>query len=404
MMPIRNHIISSALLFLSISGNSFAQPAEPSLDFEFLGKPVSLPLDPHFSIPFTGSLTPDALQQFATTAEQTRYQPLLQTLLNLKASEKLDDWLYYQLIRRTAQAISPKADNYYRYTLYKWFLLSRSGYDATLKISEDKILFYVRSEENIYNIPAYTKDGKTYVCLNYHDYGYNIDFSRFRFLEAGMGEPAGTRPFSYRVSHIPDFSSSSYQEKDLQFSYHNNAYQFRVKLNPQIRSLFANYPVLDYAAYFNIPMSRETYGSLIPLLKKNIAGMNVKNGVDYLMRFTRYAFLFKTDQEHFGQEKRLTPEQTLLFDESDCEDRAALFFYLVKELYDLPMIVLAYPQHVTVAVRFDKPMGKSILYNGIPYTICEPTPQKKDLPIGKLLPEIRRQSYEVVYAYQPAGR
>ncbi|WP_315820150.1 hypothetical protein [Paraflavitalea speifideaquila] len=105
--------------------------------------------------------------------------------------------------------------------------------------------------------------------------------------------------------------------------------------------------------------------------------MSTKNGVDYLMRFTRYAFLFETDSKNFGTEKRLSPEQTLFYEQSDCEDRVALFFYLVKEIYNLPMIVLAYPKHVTIAVQFDKPRGKSIVYNGNKYSICEPTPQKK---------------------------
>src|SRR5690606_36171241 len=98
-------------------------------------------------------------------------------------------------------------------------------------------------------------------------------------------------------------------------------------------------------------LSRETYNSLIPALKKTVKKMKPRNGVDYLMRFTRYAFLFAPDTEKFGNEKRLSPEQTLLYEESDCEDRAALFFYLVKEIYDLPMIVLAFPSHVTIAVN-----------------------------------------------------
>ena len=132
--------------------------------------------------------------------------------------------------------------------------------------------------------------------------------------------------------------------------------------------------------------------------------MNIKNGVDYLMRFTRYAFLFETDTKNFGQEKRLSPEQTLLFDQSDCEDRAALFFCLVKEIYNLPMIVLAFPKHVTIAVKFDKPVGKPIMYNGSQYSVCDPTPQSQDLSIGKLLPAIKKTAYEVVYAYNPADK
>ncbi|MEI9809952.1 MAG: hypothetical protein WDO16_19955 [Bacteroidota bacterium] len=79
--------------------------------------------------------------------------------------------MYYQLIRKTAQKISPKAENYPRYTLYKWFLLTRSGYNSILTVAGDSVLFYVQSDENIYNIPYRMKGGKQFVCLNYHDYG-----------------------------------------------------------------------------------------------------------------------------------------------------------------------------------------------------------------------------------------
>jgi hypothetical protein len=122
------------------------------------------------------------------------------------------------------------------------------------------------------------------------------------------------------------------------------------------------------------------------------------------MRFTRYAFLFGPDTRVFGGEKRLSPEQTLLFDQSDCEDRVALFFCLVKEIYNLPMIVLTYPTHVTIAVQFDKPVGKPIIYNGAKYYVCEPTPQKEDLQLGQLLPELKKSTYEVAYVYTPQRR
>ena len=97
----------------------------------------------------------------------------------------------------------------------------------------------------------------------------------------------------------------------------------------------------------------------------------------------------------------MTPEQTLLYEQSDCEDRVSLFYCLVKEIYDLPMIVLSYPEHITIAVKLDRPVGRPVIYNGQPFTVCEPTPQKKDLPLGHLMPDLRSQPFEVVYAYQP---
>jgi hypothetical protein len=384
-----------------IPGVSLSQENTTDIRFDFYGDDIALPFDSASSISFSGPLTERSILSFNEKINTTRYQPVIKALLFYKEQYKLDDWLYYQLVRKTAQLISPKIDNYQRYTLYKWFLLSRSGYDAILSINGDRILFYVQSDENIYNIPHRIKDGKQYVCLNYHDYGM-IDFDKEIFKEVIIELPRAAKSFSYKVKHLPNFRPDDYLEKDIRFNYNENDYYFKVKLNPQIKTLFINYPVVEYESYFNIPLSSVTYKSLIPVLKKNVKGKNIRNGVDYLMQFTRHAFLFETDTKIFGTEKRLSPEQTLLYEQSDCEDRAALFFYLVKEIYDLPMIVLIFPDHVTVAVKFNKPIGNPILYNGDIYTVCEPTPQKADIPMGKMIPYLKKVPYEIAYAYAPA--
>jgi hypothetical protein len=153
-----------------------------------------------------------------------------------------------------------------------------------------------------------------------------------------------------------------------------------------------------------MPLSKTTYESLIPSLKKQVQGMKQRDGVEFLMRFTRYAFLFKPDAEAFGGEKRLSPEQTLLYEYSDCEDRAALFFFLVKEIYNLPMLVLTYPQHVTVAIQFEKAYGKTVEYQGMKYSICEPSPQKIDLRVGQILPELSKKEFQIAYAYHPINK
>lgn len=380
-----------------VSGTS--QVTGNLLRFDFFGNRIELPLNKSLLIPYAEDLSPASVAAFAVRLEGCEHQALVKALLDFRATYHLDDWLYYQLIRKTAQQISPKQENYHRYTLYKWFLLTSSGYDATLKFANNQLLFYVRCGENIYNIPYYLKDGRQYVCLNYHDYA-SVDFERNHFEEIRL-PLSGANAFSYRVTSLPGFSDADYVEKEIAFQYYQENYRFKVKLNRSVRNIFTNYPSVDYSYYFNIPLSRETYQSLIPALKKNIATMSTKDGVDYLMRFTRYAFLFEPDSRIYGLEKRLTPEQTLLSDYSDCEDRSALFFYLVKEIYNLPMIVLSFPEHVTIAVKFDKPAGKPIMFNGEAYSVCEPTPQRKDLPLGQLPRELKKAEYEVAYVYRP---
>lgn len=395
--------ISILLLVVSFTIRPNDLLADP-IQFDFCGEQISFDFNKAL-VPDTAVLSNEAsIKAFYQRLNSKDYDPIINALLSYKNTFKPDDWLYYQLIRKTAQQISPKTSDYHRYTLYKWYFLCRSGYDAILTTSGDYILFYINCEENTYNIPNRFINGKQYVCLNYHDYGNDIDFTKNRFTVIDCPVPGASNPFSYKITHLPDFRSTDYKEKDLHFSFNDNEYHYKVKLNTQIQSLFINYPVVDYALYLNIPLSHETYYSLIPLLRKSVRKMSVKSGVDYLMRFTRYAFLFEPDTEVFGSEKRLSPEQTLLYDQSDCEDRVALFYCLVKEIYNLPMIVLAYPSHVTIAVQFNRPVGKPIVYNGNKYSICEPTPQKEDLMLGQLLPELKKVPYEIMYSYTPQNK
>jgi hypothetical protein len=368
--------------------------------FDFYGDTFSLSgIDARF-VGFEGALTEGNIKIFYEEMNSSGYDALVTSLLTYKEQRKPDDWMYYQLIRRTAEYLSPKADDYIRYTLYKWYFLTRTGYDATLNVAGEKLLFYVQCDENIYDIPYHVRNGKQYVCLNYHDYG-SIDFTVSKFTMLNIEVSEKRHGFSYKLTHMPEFSGDDYEDKELSFNYKNKNYSFRIRLNTKVKNIFTNYPVADYQLYFNMPLSRETYASLMPQLRESVYDMGVREGVDYLMRFTRYAFLYKPDGEHFGKEKRMLPEQTLLYESSDCEDRAALFFYLVKEIYNLPMIVLAYPDHVSIAVKFDKPVGTPIIYKGQKYSLCDPTPQKTDMPIGKMSRDLSAKGYEVAFAYSP---
>jgi hypothetical protein len=394
--------IALILSLLCIAGQSIGLAGQANIiKVDFYGETIEVPFSLSLSIAYNVPPSKETIRQFYDIANAQDYQPTINTLIAFKEKHQLNDWIYYQLIRKTAQQISPKAENYPRYTLYKWFLLNKSGFDANLAIStQGQLLFYVHCDENIYDIPYYMANDKQYVCLNKHDYA-NLSFEKNASYPVDVIIPEGQKAFSYKVTQMPDFTPADYTEKDLQFSYDNKQYHFKVMINPQVQTIFTNYPVVDYASYFNIPLSKETYSSLIPGLKKSVKDMKQKKGVDYLMNFTRHAFLYEDDLNNFGKEKRMSPEQTLLNKYSDCDDRAALFFYLVKEVYNLPMIAVLYPTHVTIAVKFDKPTGHTIEYKGQLYSVCEPTPQGQDLRIGQVSPSLKHMAYSIAYEYNP---
>ncbi|GGI24226.1 hypothetical protein GCM10008119_11600 [Pedobacter mendelii] len=380
---------------------AFTEMKAQNHSFEFYNGTFNFIADSSIITNASQDISTESIKKFYKDVNNGNYKPLISALTTYKEKYKLNDWIYYQLIRKTAEQISPKAENYTRYTLYKWFLINKCGYDARLAIGNGQIIFYVRNDEDISDIPFFIIDGKKYMCLNYHDYGKLFKQAN-TYKPVNISIPEAINAFSYKVTRMPDFKPDSYIDKDVDFSYKQKTYHFKLKVNNNVESIFANYPGVDFESYFNIPLSRETYSSLIPMLRNNLHGMNQKKGVDYLMRFTRYAFLYESDQDNFGKEKRLSPEETLLNKYSDCDDRAALFFYLVKEIYNLPMVALLYPTHLTMAVGFDKPFkGDFLIYNGKKYAFCEPTPQPQNLKIGQLSAQLKNITYKIVYDYQP---
>ena len=391
--------IFGSLLLLFATGNAYGQENGYKISFEYYNHTFNLNVDSTILVPKITTLSEQQIRSQYSKVDSGNYKAITDTLKAFKEKHQLNDWLYYQLVRKTAEQLSPKKANYERYTFYKWFLMVKSGFDARLTIADGRIIFYVYNDEDISDIPYLIFENKKFMCLNYHDYAH-ADLNKVP--PYGMiGIKEAKKSFSYKVTQMPDFKPEDYSEKLLTFKYRQKVYHFNIKLNADVESIFTNYPIVDFETYFNIPLSKETYSSLIPVLKKNVSGMKQKKGIDYLMRFTRYAFLYEDDEANFGKEKRLSPEETLFAKYSDCDDRAALFFYLVKEIYDLPMIALLYPTHITIAVHFDKPVGQPIVYKGKVYSVCEPTPQAENLAVGQLASKYKNVKYEVVYAYQP---
>lgn len=344
------------------------------------------------------------LLQESQTIQQKEFSnniaPIKQFIQKQQKELQLPDWLTYQLIRRIAEQINSKYIDYNKYTLTKYVLLSVLDFEPALFKSKDKLLLYIKSNNTVFNLPIKMIDRKQFICLNYHDYDYQINFVTEKFDQILEKKLNGGKDFDYTINHLPSFLESSYIEKQISFNYKNRIEKFRILVHPEMQDYFTNYPVTEYRYQFNIPFSKISYNTLIPDLKRRLESLKLEDGVEYLMLFVRDGFEFETDTKLFGREKRLSAEETLTYNSSDCEDRSALFFLLVKEIYNLPMAILSYPEHVNVAVRLPRQKGSTIQIEDDFFTICEPTPQKKKKGIGWMPKEIRRQPYEIAYIYK----
>lgn len=350
---------------------------------------------------FEGTVTVARIEEYIDKLQKSNYNKVIDALAAYRSAHQLSDWMYYQVVRRTANYLSPKAKNYNDYTLLKWLLMRQTGYDVRLAVIDNKLLFYTRSDDEVYDIPYFDLDHKRYVCLNRHDFE-SIPFSSQELLSVPMPHPQQSlAAFSYRIAQLPEFTEDNFSNRFLDFTFRGKSYHFNIRVNNALDTLFANYPVVNYEAYFNIPMSKTTYNTLMPELKHAVANMSRQDGVAYLMEFTRNAFAYESDLDAIGKEQRNAPELTLLRDKSDCDDRVALLYFFIKEIYDLPMVVVQYPSHVLLGVSLEGVKGFEIPYQGSQYIVVDPTPQSVPLKIGEIGKKYKRQAYEIAYAYKP---
>lgn len=350
---------------------------------------------------FEGVVTVARVEEYIAELQKSDYNKVIVALAAYKSEHQLSDWMYYQVVRRTANYLSPKAKNYNDYTLLKWLLMRQTGYDVRLAVIDHKLLFYTRSDDEVYDIPYFELNSKRYVCLNRHDFEA-IPFASQELLSVPMPRSENAlASFSYKIAQLPEFTENNFSNRFLDFTFRGKEYHFNIRVNNALDTLFANYPVVNYEAYFNIPMSKTTYNTLMPELKHAVADMSRQDGVAYLMEFTRNAFAYESDLDAIGKEQRNAPELTLLRDKSDCDDRVALLYFFIKEIYDLPMVVVQYPSHVLLGVSLEGVKGFEIPYKDRQYIVVDPTPQSVPLKIGEIGKKYKKQAYEIAYAYKP---
>jgi hypothetical protein len=320
-------------------------------------------------------------------------------LLNEKDSLALNDWFYYKLIGEYVNKNFPEQDETFQ-TLFSWYVLNKSGFDARIQVLHGKKLYlFVWANGEVYS-PHYKHDTKQFVCLNcVKDYRSGAVNAK-----ALIQDPV-PRQFSFKIDNVSNIPESEFIEfeKGYESQTLNSYVVIRVKVNFTVMNLMDDYPNLSLENIYNTPMSNEAYTSLVSKLREITAGRSKKEKARMILEFIQNGFLYMedTNKEFLGRESWSSPEQTLYRSYSDCEDTAGLFFFLSKELLNVPSIVVVYPEngHVNIGLHFEN-TTEGILYNGRYYSIWETTNDKAEPGNNKLY---KYWKYKIVVEYNPGS-
>ena len=333
----------------------------------FHGHSLKFVLDPAMIRHPTGEATQEAIQNYWKAMSQTDYSSFLGQVEEIGDRLGLNDWGFARLIYAISKEVAGGHQN--NRILFSWFVLTKSGYQLRSGYVENTLFLMFASENPVYEIPFLTVDGENYYILLPEAGGTKI-----RALQTyEQAYPEADDRLSFFIQDAPVFPNEPV-ELELEFKYGGEVYSVPITLNRNLIQFYDTYPQTDIPIYFGALLSEETARSLLTGLRSVVEGRPETEAVNLLLRFVQTAFRYETDQQQFGRENYLFPEETLFYPASDCEDRSALFAYLVRNLLGLEVIGLDYPGHVATAVKFQADVGRdSVVHNGENYTVADPT-------------------------------
>ncbi len=369
--------------------------ADREVVIAFYSEQFTLPYDPGMIMAGNVSIEEKSMVRFYQQMLRTDYQSFLSALEEKKQHLRLNDWLFFELLHQSVSEIfrtySPTEQE-----LVCWFFLSRHGFDTRLTFRDDEVFLYVYTLDEVFEVPMIKEQGRTYVNLT--SVHHPPQQQQALYLLNYAARPDG-RPFSFYLQELPALRPQP-ALNTFRFAYQEYVYQLDVQFDLTLIELMKNYPFIAERQYLEVPLSPTLAASLLPQLQRMLTGKTPQETMEFLVAFTRSAFEYKDDKEYFGRSKPMIADEVFHYPFSDCEDRSALLFQLVRQLLDLPMLIIAFDDHLTIAVALPKPCGQPVVFNHRNYYICDPTGPLNSSAIGQFPQGYEQAPFEVIGGFK----
>jgi outer membrane biosynthesis protein TonB len=313
------------------------------------------------------------------------FDPIIAECLQQRDECNLCDWAYVKLTQQVAEKQFGEGTN--EAVVMQMYLLTQSGYQMRIgRDKEDRLFLMIGSKEQIYRYQCFKKEEIRY---------YIIDRS-FNKKELFVYDHAFPQETTLSLALTQPKLQESLTEKRTVTSERYPDVTATVQTNTNLIAFYNDYPQCSMWNYYSVAsLSDVMKESLYPALRQAIEGKTELQAANILLNFVQTGFKYQTDDEQFGYERPLFPDETFYYPYCDCEDRSILFTCLVRELLGLDVVLLNYPEHLATAVCFNEEVkGDYLLVGDKTYMICDPT--YINAPVGCCAPKFKSVSPTVV--------
>lgn len=302
----------------------------------------------------------------------------------------LNEWGYFVLLRDISEKLFDNTDDRVLFTFY---MLHSHGFKARVgrgsKSEHLLLLLALDNSKEVYSETFFRINGYKYYIVygqglkkeSVYSYDEKADHSGLKEIGLDFTKPLNLADCDKtRSLHLAK------ADMDIELPYSTSHLSY-----------YDDIPTTVFPIYFKTPLSKEAEAVLAETFASLSKKYNKVQLVDIMLNFVQTAFAYRIDEQQFGREKYFFPEEVIGRPYSDCEDRSALFGWLVRHFIGYDVIGVLYKDHLATAVCFGDDalvMGKDVNYGGKRYVVCDPT--YRNAAIGTVMPRFAKAKYEIV--------
>lgn len=317
---------------------------------------------------------------------RAKVESVIPHLRNACQAHGLNDWFMLQFIGEYAKAVVP--NNLNAQTALCHYLMAHLGYDVRLARAGNRSCLLLNFSQRVYSVHFVELSGKNYYVWQVP--GADIDFNNTSISTCQLPEDSNLgQQLDLRLTApllMPD--------NQIPFQISHGGITLSGQLNKTVMEMVRHYPQMPVTSYAQSVLDADMRRSLVSQMRQALAGKSQYEAVNLLLHFVQSAFEYATDQQQHGYEKPYFVEEVFYYPQCDCEDRAVLFAYLLREALNADNVLVRYPGHECTAVSLAQPIrGDGFTWRGQGYYIADPTYIGSN--VGDCMPDYRDLQPEV---------
>jgi len=312
----------------------------------------------------------------------------------IDSSGSFNDWQKVQLSIRFAKSLFP--DNSEKYISLSFYLWNEMGFEVQPGYNKNgEMIPLIASEQSMFGMPFFKINGSRYYDLLMISKASEEE-KKGLTIHSDDPPPKWSKKLVINVSDLP-FTGDQTQSKTLSWSYENHYYSFTFPVNIYLRSYFHDLPNIEYKYLLEYKFSQSITDNFIIPLREEFKKQKLTDDekAECLRQMILQCFPYIDDQALFGYEHVQFPEELLLSEGCDCEDRSLFLYKLLEQLTDLTPLMADYPTHVSILINSNENWkGDSFEYKGKKFIFCDPT--FFNAPLGAVPDAIKNLTPDII--------